>query len=120
MHLSIHPESTVAPFDQVRLQIMEQVRAGELIAGTKIPTVRALASTLNLAPNTVAKAYRELGREGVIETRGKQGTFIAAGGDPTRTHAERSATQYVRELRNLGMTDEDVLGFVRSALEGAD
>lgn len=120
MHLNIDPESTVAPFDQVRLQIMEQVRSGALIAGMKIPTVRALASTLNLAPNTVAKAYRELGREGVIETRGKQGTFIASGGDPTRTHAERAATQYVQELRNLGISDEDVLGFVQSALRGTD
>ncbi|MFD4368396.1 GntR family transcriptional regulator [Rhodococcus sp. NPDC058521] len=120
MHLNIDADSAVAPFDQVRLQIIEQVRSGVLIAGTKIPTVRALASTLNLAPNTVAKAYRELGREGVIETHGKQGTFIASGGDPTRTHAERAATQYVQELRNLGISDEDVLGFVRSALRGAD
>ncbi|AOW94267.1 GntR family transcriptional regulator [Rhodococcus sp. WMMA185] len=104
----------------MRLQIIEQVRSGELIAGTKIPTVRALAVEVGLAPNTVAKAYRELGEQGVIETRGKHGTFIASGGDPVRSGAEKAATQYVRELRHLGVPDEEILDFVRSALRGAE
>lgn len=120
MHIDIDHDSSTAPFDQLRLQIIEQVRSGQLIAGTKIPTVRALAVEVGLAPNTVAKAYRELGEEGVIETRGKQGTFIAAGGDPIRTGAEKAATMYVRELRHVGISDEEILGFVRSALRGAE
>lgn len=120
MHIDLDPDSPTAPFDQVRLQIIEQVRSGQLIAGTKIPTVRALAALVGLAPNTVAKAYRELGEQGVIETRGKQGTFIAGGGDPIRAGAEKAATRYVQELRNLGISDEDILGFVGSALRGAD
>ncbi len=73
MDIDIDPDSSTAPFDQLRLQIIEQVRSGQLIAGTKIPTVRALAVEVGLAPNTVAKAYRELGEQGVIETRGQAG-----------------------------------------------
>jgi DNA-binding transcriptional regulator YhcF (GntR family) len=120
VHIDIDPDSSTAPFDQLRLQIIEQVRSGQLIAGTKIPTVRALAVEVGLAPNTVAKAYRELGEQGVIETRGKQGTFIASGGDPFRAGAEKAATGYVQELRKLGVSDEEILGFVQSALRGAD
>ncbi|ELB93497.1 GntR family transcriptional regulator [Rhodococcus opacus] len=118
--IDIDPDSSTAPFDQLRLQIIEQVRSGQLIAGTKIPTVRALAVEVGLAPNTVAKAYRELGEQGVIETRGKQGTFIASGGDPIRARAEKAATGYVQELRKLGVSDEEILGFVQSALRGAE
>ncbi|WP_082359854.1 GntR family transcriptional regulator [Rhodococcus opacus] len=118
--IDIDPDSSTAPFDQLRLQIIEQVRSGQLIAGTKIPTVRALAIEVGLAPNTVAKAYRELGEQGVIETRGKQGTFIASGGDPIRARAEKAATGYVQELRKLGVSDEEILGFVQSALRGAE
>ncbi|ANS26655.1 DNA-binding transcriptional regulator YhcF (GntR family) [Rhodococcus percolatus] len=120
MDIDIDPDSSTAPFDQLRLQIIEQVRSGQLIAGTKIPTVRALAVEVGLAPNTVAKAYRELGEQGVIETRGKQGTFIASGGDPIRARAEKAATGYVQELRKLGVSDEEILGFVQSALRGAE
>ncbi|MDV7083312.1 GntR family transcriptional regulator [Rhodococcus sp. IEGM 248] len=118
--IDIDPDSSTAPFDQLRLQIIEQVRSGQLIAGTKIPTVRALAVEVGLAPNTVAKAYRELGEQGVIETRGKQGTFIASGGDPIRARAEKAATGYVQDLRKLGVSDEEILGFVQSALRGAE
>ncbi|WP_081792767.1 GntR family transcriptional regulator [Rhodococcus wratislaviensis] len=118
--IDIDPDSSTAPFDQLRLQIIEQVRSGQLIAGTKIPTVRALAVEVGLAPNTVAKAYRELGEQGVIETRGKQGTFIASGGDPIRAGAEMAATRYVQDLRKLGVSDEEILGFVQSALRGAE
>ncbi|NLU82650.1 GntR family transcriptional regulator [Rhodococcus sp. HNM0569] len=117
MRIDIDPSSSVAPYDQLKLHILGEVRSGRLIAGTKIPTVRALAAEIGLAPNTVAKAYRELGESGVIETRGKRGTFIADGGDPTRTRAQRQATDYVAHLRSLGLPDDDILGFVRAALD---
>ncbi len=120
MHIDIDHNSSTAPFDQLRLEIIEQVHSGRLIAGTKIPTIRALAVEVGLAPNTVAKAYRELGEQGVIETRGKQGTFIAAGADPIRAGAEKAATGYVQELRHVGVSDEEILGFVQSALRGAE
>ena len=62
---------------QLREQITAAAVAGSLPAGTKLPTVRALADQLGLAPNTVAKAYRELENAGVIETRGRAGSYVA-------------------------------------------
>ena len=92
------------------------MRSGELTAGTKIPTVRALAAHLGLAPNTVARAYRELEQDGVLETRGRLGTFIASSGDPTRDLAGRAATEYVAVIRRLGLDDASAVYFVRAAL----
>lgn len=113
----ISHESAVPPYEQLRLAVIEQVRAGDLIAGTKIPTVRALAASVGLAPNTVARAYRELEQGGVLETRGRQGSFIASSGDPTKDQAGRAANEYVTAIRKLGLTDRDAFGFLEAALE---
>ncbi|CAM2948536.1 GntR family transcriptional regulator [Skermania piniformis] len=119
MRLSIDPRSTVPPYEQLRLAVISQVRTGQLIAGTKLPTVRALAVQLDLAPNTVARAYRELEQDGVLETRGRHGSFIATSGDPTRDAAGRAATDYLATIRRLGLPDSDVLGFVEAALNAS-
>ncbi len=103
-------------FEQVRVGILDQVRSGELIAETKIPTVRGLAAELGIAPHTVAKAYKELETQGVIEARGRLGTFIASGGDPTEDNAARAAMAYVAELRALGLTDDKARALLETAL----
>ena len=64
-------------FDQLRTQIIEGVRDGRLPPGTRLPTVRELAGQLSMAVNTVARAYRELESAGILETRGRFGTFVA-------------------------------------------
>ncbi|MEV0297289.1 GntR family transcriptional regulator [Nocardia sp. NPDC050710] len=115
--VTINHDASVPPYEQLRLGIIARVQAGELTAGTKIPTVRALAAELGLAPNTVARAYRELEADGVLETRGRQGSFIASSGDPTRDSAGRAATDYVAAIRRLGLDNETALRYVRSALE---
>jgi DNA-binding transcriptional regulator YhcF (GntR family) len=119
MKIAIDHDSSTAPYDQLRQQIIEQVHGGGLIAGTKIPTVRALASELGLAANTVAKAYRALSDQGVIETRGKQGTFIASGTDPVQAQAEQAATAFAHNVRSLGYSDSEIVAMVESALRGA-
>ncbi|NUS43857.1 MAG: GntR family transcriptional regulator [Mycobacteriaceae bacterium] len=116
LRVVISQDSAVPPYEQLRLAVIEQVRAGDLVAGTKIPTVRALAATIGLAPNTVARAYRELEQEGVLETRGRQGSFIASTGDPTRDRAGRAANDYVAAIRRLGLTDKDAVQFLEAAL----
>lgn len=116
--ITVTHDSSIPPYEQLRLGVIAQVRSGELTAGTKIPTVRALAAQLGLAPNTVARAYRELEADGVVETRGRQGSFIASSGDPTKDLAGRAATDYVATIRRLGLDDEAALRYVKSALEG--
>ncbi|MFE9325152.1 GntR family transcriptional regulator [Nocardia sp. NPDC052278] len=115
--ITVTHDSSIPPYEQLRLGVIAQVRSGELTAGTKIPTVRALAAQLGLAPNTVARAYRELEADGVVETRGRQGSFIASSGDPTKDLAGRAATDYVATIRRLGLDDEAALKYVKTALE---
>ena len=118
MNITIDHDSSTPPYEQLRRGIIDHVRSGELVAGTKIPTVRRLADDLGIAPNTVARAYRELEQESVLETRGRQGSFIASSGDPTRDHAGRAATEYVNAIRKLGLDDAEARTFLDAALSG--
>lgn len=107
------------PFEQIRLAVAEQARTGALSAGTKLPTVRALAAELGLAVNTVARAYRELEADAVVETRGRHGTFIAVVGDTAHREAAAAAGEYARRARRLGLTRDEALVAVASALDTA-
>ncbi|MFW0871777.1 GntR family transcriptional regulator [Rhodococcoides corynebacterioides] len=106
-----------APFEQVRSGIVRGVRSGALIAGSRLPTVRALAADLGLAPNTVAKAYRELEQDGVVVTRGRSGTFVAAGDDPAVAAVQTAATEYARAARRAGVEDDEAVRWVRTAFD---
>ncbi|MBW5423842.1 GntR family transcriptional regulator [Streptomyces sp. BG9H] len=108
-----------APYEQVRAQIAGQARSGALPVGYKLPTVRGLAQTLGLAANTVAKAYRALEADGVIETRGRNGTFVAAAGDAAAKEASTAAQSYAERVRRLGLSEEDALAAVRDAVRAA-
>lgn len=89
-------------FDQLRVAVIEAVRDGRLPAGARLPTVRELAGELGLAVNTVARAYRELETAGVVETRGRQGSFIARS-DPTDAAMAAAARAYAEAARALGV-----------------
>ncbi|MFD0499134.1 GntR family transcriptional regulator [Streptomyces rhizosphaericus] len=105
-----------SPFEQIRAQIAELARSGALPVGYKLPTVRGFAEELGLAANTVAKAYRALEADGVIETRGRHGTFIAAAGDATLRRAAEAAQTYAQLARRLGLDRAAALATVEDAL----
>lgn len=111
----IDPASAVPPYEQIRGQITEARASGELVAGHRLPPVRHLAAELGLAPNTVARAYRELEASGVIETRGRGGSFVT-GSTARLAEGERAACDYVAAVRGLGIAPELALSLVRSAL----
>ena len=116
MRFSIEPAATAPPFEQLRVQVLEAVRAGELAPGARLPTVRALAAELDLAVNTVAKAYRALESDHVIETRGRNGTFVSATGDPTEQQAQLAASAYADRIAQLGLDAARALEIVQAAL----
>ncbi|OEV08649.1 DNA-binding transcriptional regulator YhcF (GntR family) [Streptomyces sp. Amel2xB2] len=116
LHLIVDPDGPDAPYEQLRAQIAEQARGGELPTGYKLPTVRGLAGELGLAANTVAKAYRALEGDGVIETRGRNGTFVAAAGDAAVREASEAAQSYARRARRLGLDRDAALATVNDAL----
>jgi DNA-binding transcriptional regulator YhcF (GntR family) len=115
--ITVDPASSIAPYEQVRVQVLDAVARGSLTAGTKLPTVRGLADGLGIAPNTVARSYRELERDGVIETRGRAGSFVAASGDATRRHAQDAAAAYAQRIRQLRLDPAEALELVRAALK---
>src|SRR5687768_9588081 len=111
----------------IYVQLMEQVRhaieTGALKAGDQLPPIRKVAEELVINPNTVAKAYRELEHEGVIELRHGAGAFVAAN-SRVRKGAERlRAAQAivaaaVERLQSRGVTDEEIRRLFEAALAG--
>ncbi|MDQ0603004.1 DNA-binding transcriptional regulator YhcF (GntR family) [Streptomyces canus] len=116
MTLKIHIDDSAPPYEQVRAQISGQARSGVLPVGYRLPTVRGLADTLGLAANTVAKAYRALETDGVIETRGRNGTFVAAAGSAAERELASAAQAYAERARRLGTGEQAALDAVRDAL----
>jgi len=111
----------------IYLQLMEQVKhaveTGALRAGDQLPGIRPLAEELVVNPNTVAKAYRELEHEGVIELRHGAGAFIAATAkgrkvaDKVRL-AQPIVTGAVEKLRAKGLSDEEIRRLFEAELAG--
>lgn len=117
MVITIDPASAVAPFEQIRVQVADGARDGTLPAGTRLPTVRGLAAELGLAANTVARAYRELETDGVIETRGRSGSFVAAVGNTAQRAASDAALEYARRAARLGLDRDEATRAVLAAFD---
>jgi DNA-binding transcriptional regulator YhcF (GntR family) len=117
--LKIRIAEGAAPYEQVRAQISEQARSGALPVGYRLPTVRGLAERLGLAANTVAKAYRALETDGVIETRGRNGTFVAAAGSAAEREAAMAAVAYAERVCRLGLSEAEALAAAHDALRAA-
>ncbi|MBS2938321.1 GntR family transcriptional regulator [Nocardioides sp. J2M5] len=116
LRLVVDDTSGTAPFEQVRDGIRAQVDDGTLVPGHRLPPVRALATSLGLAANTVARAYKELEALGVVETRGRAGTFVTGRG--VERSVREAAAAYVATVRALGIDDTAALDAVRRALRG--
>jgi DNA-binding transcriptional regulator YhcF (GntR family) len=115
--ISIDPGQATPPYEQLRSQFIAEVRSGEAAAGMRLPTVRKLAEDLGLAPNTVARAYRELEADGFIETHGRNGSFVSAQGDAAQKQAQGAARAYADRIDKLGIPRSTALAYVTAALE---
>ncbi len=111
--ITIDPGSPEPPYAQVREQIRAQVTAGALAPGTRLPTVRQLASDLGIAVNTVARAYRELETLGLIETRGRAGSVVTGGGADRA--AREAADDFAQRMKALGVDEAAAVQLVRRA-----
>ncbi len=121
---SVDPRSGVPLYLQLIEQVKRAVVLGTLGPGEQLPTVKALALDLTINPNTVARVYRELERDGVIETSPGRGSFIRADGNAAGESrrmaddvAQRSFADAVREARSLGMNRRDVEAVVMRLLD---
>ncbi|HEV7179438.1 MAG TPA: GntR family transcriptional regulator [Candidatus Baltobacteraceae bacterium] len=121
--LTVDPRSGVPIYLQVIEQVKRSVAIGILSAGEQLPTVKQLALDLTINPNTVAKAYRELERDGVIETAAGRGSFVRGNGsvESTKTAAKdvaRDALETaVRDAKSLGLNAGDVRTLTNAAID---
>jgi len=117
----IRPESGEPIYVQLIRQIKHAVAAGTLQTGTQMPTVRQLAGDLVINPNTVARAYRDLYQEGVLECTQGRGTFVKRA-PSILVEAEKARRlqsfldQLIAEARLLGISDKQLLEQLRESL----
>lgn len=133
-HIVVDMNNPTPPYEQVRREIVEQVRSGELKPGDRLPAIRVLAGDLGLAPGTVARAYKLLEEAQIIITRRGAGTTIAPGaameaqrqaataqregGGPVDAALVQLFASPIAEARARGVRDVEILAAVRAALAG--
>ena len=113
---ALDTDSAVPKNVQLHTQIQDAVKDGTLAAGTKLPTVRALAEQLGVAPYTVARVYRQLEDLGVLETHGRNGTIVSTYGDDSQQQAQLAARAYADRIHALGVSADEALALARAAL----
>jgi DNA-binding transcriptional regulator YhcF (GntR family) len=116
VNLHVDQGSTVPPYEQVRQQVTALVLGHGLLPGTRLPSIRQLANDLGLAGGTVARAYRELEADGVVSTRGRNGTVVVgpprAGPPPELMSAARA---YVAKAAEVGASVDLAISALRIA-----
>lgn len=112
------------PYAQLRRQIMELILSGRLEPGQRLPPVRQLASDLGLAAGTVARSYRELEAQGLVDTRRGGGTRVTHDAPhdttPSATDLQERMTTLVRYARRLGASDQQIRDAVDAAIDATD
>lgn len=113
MWFDIDQRSSIPIYQQLVDNIKEAVARGILPTGEKLPSVRELAARIAINPNTIAKAYQELEREGVIETLRGRGTFVALWKSRMSEEAKR---RVIREMTGKILVEAFYLGLSREEL----
>jgi len=116
MKISVDQAAAAPPYEQVKDQIEQLIRSGELAQGTRLPTVRQLAGDVSLAVNTIARAYKELEAERLVETRGRNGTFVLASRSQVDDEATNAAAAALAMAgRRAGLSLAEVTQILRNA-----
>jgi GntR family transcriptional regulator len=118
-----NPSSGVPIYLQLMEQVKHNIETGALRPGEQLPGIRPLAEELVINPNTVAKAYRELEHEGVIELRHGAGAFVSGNARAKKLTDKFRAGQTivaatVERLRAHGVTDEEIRRMFEAELAG--
>ncbi|PYI82263.1 MAG: GntR family transcriptional regulator [Verrucomicrobia bacterium] len=118
MQLHLSPRDGLPIYRQIVNQVKYLVAAGRLGPGQELPPIRALAEQLVINPNTVARAYLELERSGLVTKRHGSGTYVSDAGSPLK-HAERlklvtrQADALLAEARHLEIELDEVIDLIR-------
>ena len=118
-----NPSSGVPIYLQLMEQVKHGIETGALRPGEQLPGIRPLAEELVINPNTVAKAYRELEHEGVIELRQGAGAFVSENAGAKQLTDNIRAGQAlvadaIEKLRARGVTDDEIRRLFEAELAG--
>lgn len=103
-------------YEQVKASFRQIILSGAMLPEEKMPSVRELASSLAINPNTIQRAYRELEQEGYIVSVPGKGSFVGRDGTARRQRRQELAgklQELVRELKTLGATEEELISLVK-------
>ena len=119
--LRVDPHSGIPLYMQLIDGVRKAVELGTLRTGDSLPTVRQLSSELRIAPNTISKAFMELQRMGLVETRAGAGTVVTARASTQAQDRTQESFQELEEalirLFRMGITHKEILRFVEGVLE---
>ena len=122
MLLRPNPSSGVPIYLQLMEQVKHAIETGALRPGEQLPGIRPLAEELVINPNTVAKVYRELEHEGVIELRHGAGAFVSPNARAKATDNLRAGQTIVaaavEKLRARGVTTEEIRRLFEAEMAG--
>ena len=109
--------SVVPVYAQLREQVLAALARGDVRRGEQLPSVRDVAAALAVNPNTVNRAYAELERDGVVETRRGRGTFVVGRATsrlaPSGARLAEIAERFVAHARSLGYESTQIVSAVR-------
>ena len=115
--LFVDDGSALPVYAQLQQQVLAAIGRGELRRGEQLPSVRDVAATLGINPNTVNRAYAELERDGVLATKRGRGTFVASARSATEMYRlVEIAERFVAHARSLGFEGTQIVGSVRDAV----
>jgi GntR family transcriptional regulator len=120
----LDPRSGVATYRQIVQQVKEAIRLGTISVGDQLPTVREVVADLAINPNTVAKAYRELERDGLVVARQGRGTFVArsltpAGSLPRYEMLRVELERWLEGAERAGLDEESIRALISATLREA-
>jgi DNA-binding transcriptional regulator YhcF (GntR family) len=111
--LTLDLRAASPPYEQVRAQLAGHIRSGAVAPGTKLPVVRALASDLGVAVNTIARAYQELERDGLVTTRRRVGTIVCDVVPVVPAEVTSAVDRLAEVVQAAGLPLDTVLDLVR-------
>ena len=99
-------------YRQIVEALIRQIARGDWPPGGKLPSIREVAEAARVNPNTVARAFQELERTGLAETRRGEGTFVTTDPEVIKDYREKTAREiwadFLGKIRELGLTNEEI------------
>ena len=117
MKITVDSESSVPIYIQIEDSINSLIAAGQIQPGEQLPTIRELAADIRVNLNTVARAYFELDKEGVITTQRGKGTFVS--GVPDQKQIEKTRQKLLQSIIHSALEEANKLGYSLKEIQEA-